>query len=106
MKRAIWWWLSFATKERHLGIALVKATSFLAAVYEAHRSHCNPGGEVAGWPFPRSFAVPERWAGRVLTRDEADAASREMTGTPVVSTLDHDNIIEPSVAPEADNEGS
>lgn len=103
-----WWWLSFATKERHLGIALVKATDMVTAVREAHRLGCNPGGEVAGWPIPANLGLGEpnqKWTNRVLTREEADEMSCEWTCEPLISTREHD-VIEPEVAHEPDNEGS
>lgn len=103
-----WWWLSFANAKGHLGIALVRASDFRSAVRESHRRGCNPGGEVAGWPFPAALGLGDpsaRWQYRVMTRAEADEMSREWTGEPIVSTREAD-VIEPAVVGEADNEGS
>lgn len=105
-----WWWLSFASKERHLGIALVKASDMVTAVREAHRLGCNPGGEVAGWPIPANLGLGDpqpKWCARLLTREEADEMSREWMREPLVSTREHD-VIDPevAVAHEPDNEGS
>ena len=53
--RPVWWWLSFADPtlpvgQQFLGVAIVPAPSFLAAVTVAHQLGCNPGGEVMGFP--------------------------------------------------------
>lgn len=70
------WYLSFATREDgFLGACVVAAPNPVAAVGEAVRQGCNPGGSVAivGPMEPDAFG-PET-VNRLLTRDEAEALS-------------------------------
>lgn len=76
----IWHYLSFADtvggKARFLGAALVEADDTVAAVKEAYRLGCNPGGEVFGMPFER--VPPLAYRNRLLTRDEVAAMMVEL----------------------------
>jgi hypothetical protein len=65
------WWLSFADHGGFLGIAIVQAPTFPAAITRAHRLGVNPGGSVAGAEIPGHIA-PE-WCDRLLTKAEAEA---------------------------------
>jgi hypothetical protein len=60
MPDAVWWWLSFATEEESLGVAIVRGTDVVDAAQEASRRGCNPGGEVCGYRFIGNDADEER----------------------------------------------
>jgi hypothetical protein len=64
-----WWWLSFATSERFLGVCIVEAHGIITAVLEASRKEINPGGAVQAYPFPPGNLVP-RWVNQLLTRHD------------------------------------
>lgn len=101
-----WWWLSFASSERNLGVALVSAPDFGTAVLKSHALRCNPGGEVNGWEVPASLGLGDpapKWQHRLLNTDEISEMSLEWTGHPVVSTLDEEPI-DPCVVDETRNE--
>jgi hypothetical protein len=73
------WWLSFVDPElprgrRNLGVALVEGENILAAIPEAHRLGCNPGGEVLGFLVPEDVDVRigPQWRNRLLTSSEAE----------------------------------
>jgi hypothetical protein len=69
----MWWWLSFATQERFLGLALVHAAGYMTAVVKARELGINPGGEVAGWPIPAQAGdPPEEYQHTLLDKDTAD----------------------------------
>jgi hypothetical protein len=61
------WWLSFWDPEarRLLGVVLVEAPTFLAAVDATWDAGCNPGGEVQGLPV-RAFT--SGWTADQITR--------------------------------------
>lgn len=70
---ATWWWLSFATDDGFLGVAIVgPAAHILDAIRIAHALDCNPGGGVKGFQFPpgKIDKVPESYRDRLLTREE------------------------------------
>jgi hypothetical protein len=73
-------WLSFAGDEGNRGCCMVEAPDFLAAVREAHRLGCNPGGEVKGTELsdgPEVRAAIDRWGlGKIITRQMMEAAGR------------------------------
>ena len=72
------WWLSFADPDlpegsQFLGVVILQAPTFPAAVTRSHVTGVNPGGEVAPMgPIPPGYIAPE-WRGRLLTRAEAEA---------------------------------
>lgn len=51
------WWLSFASEEAPLGIAIVEAMSCEQAIGRAHDLGINPGGEVLGLAVPEEEAA-------------------------------------------------
>lgn len=61
-----WWWLSFASEIGFLGVAIVQAGSFLAAVETARALGINPGGEVQGWDLPSD--PPAAYQNRLLSK--------------------------------------
>jgi hypothetical protein len=70
-------WLSFADPGRpkgtqFLGVAIVNADDFLAAVRKAHALGINPGGEVQGFETPLLPAA--KYLDRLLTKEEAEKA--------------------------------
>jgi len=72
-------WLSFADGNRPkgtqlLGVCIVDAPDFLAAIHLCHKIGINPGGEVQGGPFPPGLTLPEGYKNRLLTRAEAEEA--------------------------------
>jgi hypothetical protein len=80
-----WWWLSFADDDGFRGVCIVEAMDMIAAVKLTHALGINPGGEVRGAPFPdRAGPPPERFRARILTKQQADAASRAWVGTGIV----------------------
>jgi hypothetical protein len=72
------WWLSFCDPSRpegsrFLGVAIVQAPTFAAAITRSHVTGVNPGGEVASMgPIPAECIAAE-WRGRLLTREEAES---------------------------------
>ena len=81
---ARYFWLSFADADKppgsqFLGVAIVKASSIYAAIREAWRQRCNPGGEVRSLDLSEGakhdgiegFHIPADYMNRLLTRDEA-----------------------------------
>lgn len=46
------YWLSFADDDGFLGVCVVDAPSFPAAVTRSHELDINPGGEVLGYSIP------------------------------------------------------
>lgn len=72
------WWLSFCDPDRpegsqFLGVAIVQAPVFDAAVTRSHAIGVNPGGQVATCgPIDPEVISPE-WRNRLLTRDEAES---------------------------------
>lgn len=72
------WWLSFADPDapegtQFLGVAIVQAPTFPAAVTRSHVLTVNPGGEVACMgPIPHEYVGPQ-WRDRLLTKAEAEA---------------------------------
>lgn len=72
-------WLSFCDPDRakgqqFLGVAIVEARDFRAAVQIAHRIGCNPGGEVLGYPLADDGPlVPMAFRDRLLSKGEVEA---------------------------------
>ena len=72
------WWLSFCDTDRRagsqfLGVSIVQAPTFAAAITRSHVLGVNPGGEVASeGPLPAEFIAAE-YRDRLLTRAEAEA---------------------------------
>ena len=72
------WWLSFADPDQpedsqFLGVAIVQAPTFPAAITRSHALAVNPGGEVACMgPIPQEYIAAE-WRDRLLTRAEAES---------------------------------
>lgn len=72
------WWLSFCDTDRpagsqFLGVAIVQAPTFAAAITRSHVIGANPGGEIASvGPIPAEFIAAE-FRDRLLTKDEAEA---------------------------------
>ena len=70
------WYLSFCDPDapegsQFLGVAIVEAPTFLAAVTRSHVLGCNPGGQVASMgPIPAE-GIAEEWRDRLLSKDEA-----------------------------------
>lgn len=65
-----YWWLSFASEEKFLGVAIVEGSDIVEAARNAHERNINPGGQVAGF----ELLVPaeqEEWTNRLLTKEEA-----------------------------------
>ena len=82
-----WYWLSFCDAKRpkgtqFLGAAIVAASGKIEAVRASHILGCNPGGEIALTEAtstgPEMAGVIERWAERLLTRDDAAVFDAEM----------------------------
>lgn len=68
-------WVSFATEEKFLGVAIIDmddATATAEAVIEETiRLGCNPGdGSVQVQRIPASERIPDRFKNRLLDRDE------------------------------------
>lgn len=85
-----WWWLSFVdtdmpyTEEgdypggpRWQGACIVPGPTFMDAVSHAWRLGCNPGGQVSGFPCPPGHTPPEKYQGRLLTREDVDEMDAE-----------------------------
>jgi hypothetical protein len=72
------WWLSFADTDlpagsQFLGVVIVQAPTFAAAITRSHYLEINPGGQVAGsGGIPPRYVAPE-WRDRLLTRTEAES---------------------------------
>jgi hypothetical protein len=49
-----WWWLSFSGEPGFLGVCIVQGNDIGEAVIRAHVLGINPGGEVRGFPIPKS----------------------------------------------------
>lgn len=78
-------WLSFADPKRPrgeqwLGAAIVRARNSWEAIAEAHLLGCNPGGEVlfVALPPQQAARVPERWIGKLLTKEDVACVDEEM----------------------------
>jgi hypothetical protein len=75
------WWLSFATDDRFLGVAVVgPAETVEVAAEMARELGIHPGGEVAGLPNPPAIdaCIGPQWRGRLLSRPEARQLEREI----------------------------
>jgi hypothetical protein len=72
------WWLSFADPglpegSQFLGVAIVQAPEFPAAVTRTHALGINPGGGIQGaGPIPAEHIARGYWD-RLLTKAEAEA---------------------------------
>ena len=77
-------WLSFADAHRprgsqFLGVAIVEAANFKAAIDVAWKLGCNPGGECRGFSLhPAATPVPPEYRHRVL--DKAEIGELEAIG--------------------------
>lgn len=71
----IWWWMSFvdvdADPHQFLGVAIVQAPNEPMASAAAWEHGCNPGGQVALYPWPSENPPPESVRNRLLTKEEA-----------------------------------
>jgi hypothetical protein len=66
-----WWWLSFATEEKFLGVVIIRGSGFVPAIRNAHILGINPGGEVRGLELPPDVTIPD-WAKKtLLDKDQA-----------------------------------
>lgn len=82
-----WWWLSFCDPDKprgsqFLGVVIVRGESMVEAVLTAHRLGINPGGSVMGAAFKGlgDWTVPEEFADRLLSREDALRADEAFTG--------------------------
>jgi hypothetical protein len=58
------WWLSFADPDKlqgmqFLGVAVVEAPTYRAAITKAWATGCNPGGEIEGYLLPDASDMSE-----------------------------------------------
>ena len=72
-------WLSFSDSsrpsgEQFVGVVIVRSVNFLGAIVRAHALGLNPGGEVAGYPMPRS--VPDEFVERLLSQEQLEELER------------------------------
>lgn len=78
------WWLSFATDDGPRGVAIVAGEDIDQAVRRSHELGINPGGEVAGVPFPDdpdATAERERWGvDRLISNDDLRSAGYQKRG--------------------------
>jgi hypothetical protein len=70
------WWLSFCDPDlpaggQFLGVAVIQAPTFPAAVTRSHSLGVNPGGQVASAGPILAGCIGAEWRDRLLTRDEA-----------------------------------
>lgn len=80
MKR---WWLSFCDPnrpegQRFLGVSIVLASNFIAALKVAHALGVNPGGAVQGFEMLDPVKIDRKWMERLLTRAECEALDAEL----------------------------
>lgn len=74
----VWFYLSFAEAKPpygrgFLGGFITKARGFASAIHKATILGYNPGGEVAGGPWPNPDFVPDpKYVDRLLTREEVN----------------------------------
>lgn len=72
------WWMSFTDPGRpegsqFLGVAIVQAPTFPAAITRSHVTGVNPGGQISfEGPLPAGFIAPE-WRDRLLSKAEAES---------------------------------
>ncbi|ARB13830.1 hypothetical protein Ccr2_gp299 [Caulobacter phage Ccr2] len=69
-----WWWLSFADDTGFLGVAVLHAESFDAALRKSGATGLNPGGSVQGVPLPEEYVPAEPYRNRLLNAAEAISA--------------------------------
>jgi hypothetical protein len=79
----MWWWLSFADPdkpegEQFLGGLFLRGHTLPAVITESHLRGLNPGGEVQVVELPPELEVPEKWAERLLSREEVAEMDQEM----------------------------
>lgn len=72
------WWLSFCDTDRppgtqFLGVAVVQAPTFAAAITRSHRIGVNPGGQVQAVGPLRASDVPPEWRDRLLSAADVEA---------------------------------
>lgn len=78
-----WWWLSFVDDnrpvgDRFVGGCWVQGYTLRAVIYESHVNGLNPGGEVQASQCPDGFEVPDKWANRLLDRDDIKRMNRDL----------------------------
>lgn len=66
-----WWWLSFCDSEKppgaqFLGVAIVLAPNFFAAVHKAQMLGLNPGGEINGSRLTTTQTPDKKYQHRLL----------------------------------------
>jgi hypothetical protein len=89
----MWHWLSFADKRlpkgsQFMGVALIEASHFVAAVTKAHILGINPGGSVMGQEAdPGHGPPPERFRDRLLSLAEIKVCAKEWLGEDDVKSL-------------------
>lgn len=72
------WWLSFCdptlpTGSQFLGVAIVEAKDFIAAVSTAHLLGINPkGSEVKGTQIPEDANIPQAARNQLLSKAELE----------------------------------
>ncbi|MGF6641841.1 hypothetical protein [Paraburkholderia sp. MM6662-R1] len=83
------YWLSFAdptlpSGNQFLGVVVMRARSFGAAIENAWRYGVNPGGEVMGSVIPAEYesVVPKTSRGRLLSRAESEALLSMLDSAP------------------------
>lgn len=67
-------------EDRFLGLAVIAANSWAEAFAITHEKDMNPGGTAAITPIPIDRAVPERYCGRLLSKDEAESMPCDFMG--------------------------
>jgi len=85
-----WWWLSFSKAAvGNLGVCVVQAGSFLAAVNEANRLGVSvPGASVYAEELSDMLALNEGMVNRLLTEDEAGRVFKSGAKPTMVSEVD------------------
>lgn len=73
-------WLSFADEHQSLGVVLVRASNFLAAIRLSHALGINPGGAVTASALPRDIepALTDADINRLLSPEEAMALKQRV----------------------------
>lgn len=66
------------TGEQFLGALFINASDIRAAVTQSHLTGLNPGGEIQTVELPADVVVPDKWFGRLLSREDIDEMDREM----------------------------
>jgi hypothetical protein len=103
-----WWWLSFATAEQFLGVAVVEAVTFEDAIRAARARGCNPGGEVQAQRLPGDHRIGPEYRNRLLSASDIDAMrqswgedANSMGDVDIQDDTDDDVDTESSPGPDA-----